>query len=263
MRNLMLRLFTLIAALTVAFAAFSPVATAEAAPRLVAEKQEVLLHPGETAGVVVTLKNPGSVTFSATDKTSSSNEKVLPLSNVTLSYSGENEATLWFYADTQQGRSTYKAEFELSNGRKYTLTFAVSVYENYAPVLRWNNLQFSDAGYPQLKLAMEDDFGLSNVCFVRNWTDEAGAAQREIYDIISLYGQTDAIIFRTLDKPGEYSIQVNDGTKKRLNTKTLITVLDTDGNGVIDTYFTDDPTITTALNIADGLSPAQTTNSGV
>ena len=171
------------------------------------------------------------------------------------------------------GSTGPEVDFEGTHKTKtFKIKATVYVADNFAPRLQWKNVQLNEeTGYPQLKIRMTDDFGLSNVCFVRKWTDENGAEQSEIYDIISLYDQTDATIFRTLDKPGEYSLQINDtgleydgteGAVLRNDTKVLITLVDTDSNGVADAYFTDDPGALTALDVEGGVTPAQTTVGG-
>lgn len=134
---------------------------------------------------------------------------------------------------------------------------------NEVPEMQWYNIQYNEENnYPQLKVSMTDDIGLSNICYIRKWTDENGTEQSEIYDIISLYGKQEAVVFRTLDKVGAYSIQINDigkeysGKTRRYDSKTLITLVDMDGNGVPDAYYLEDKVLhMVELDVDGALDP--------
>ncbi len=162
---------------------------------------------------------------------------------------------------TKEGYTTVKIPFVLTDGKKYEVKLTMRNYKNYAAKMDWHHILINkETNLPMIKLAMSDDFGLTNVCFVREWKDENGVDCREIYDIYSLDKKLDAVRFRTLDKVGAYSVQVNDGTKKRFNSKVLVHVLDTDKNGVVDTYYIDDPQETFPINIENAFSASESTN---
>ena len=148
-----------------------------------------------------------------------------------------------------------------------TITVNIVPY-NAVPEMKWYNIQYNEENnYPQLKVSMTDDMGLSNICYVRKWTDENGEEQHEIYDIISLHGKQEAVVFRTLDKVGAYSIQINDigkdycGKTQRYDSKTLITLVDMDGNGVPDAYYLEDkPLHMVELDVEGALDPVTEDN---
>ena len=241
-------------------AAMPALANASVAPTVTVSASEIAIRAGETGSFIFTLQNPGdhfinTVTNSWTDP----NDVMTSLSTPPADTTKVLKLTIADDAQAQQipGNVT----IILDNGATFNFTLQVIVRPPYAlPQLKWHRVELNpENGYPQLKLSMTDDAGLMNVCFIRSWTDENGASQEEIYDIISLYDQTAAVVFRTLDKPGEYSVQINDNDSptNRRNTKVLITLVDTDQNGVADAYYTDDIANQTALDVDGGLSPVQ------
>ena len=241
-------------------AAMPALANASVAPTVTVSASEIAIRAGETGSFIFTLQNPGdhfinTVTNSWTDP----NDVMTSLSTPPADTTKVLKLTIADDAQAQQipGNVT----IILDNGATFNFTLQVIVRPPYAlPQLKWHRVELNpENGYPQLKLSMTDDAGLMNVCFIRSWTDENGASQEEIYDIISLYDQTAAVVFRTLDKPGEYSVQINDNDSptNRRNTKVLITLVDTDQNGVADAYYTDDIANQTTLDVDGGLSPVQ------
>ncbi len=65
--------------------------------------------------------------------------------------------------------------------------------------------------------------------------DENGQEQTELYSSLNVSGETVATRYRTLSKPGIYSVAVVDADLVRTSFGTLVLVEDVDGNGVIDT----------------------------
>ena len=256
-------------------AAVSVPAMAASSPVLNQSVTTLYLHPSDTGYVQFTVKNldyPYDLVLSAVKNAAG----VV----VSTGYTWDKIHSLISFEVPSNKTTVYKCYFDLActegaspegggihNTLNFVKTVTIKVADNFVPRIRWSRILINEAnGYPQLKLSMTDDWGLMDICFVRNWTDENGAAQREIYDIISLYDQMTAVVFRTLDKPGEYSVQINDnyaqlvaGAKTgRFNSKTLITLVDTDKNGVADAYFTDDPAALTALDVEGGITPVAT-----
>ncbi len=256
-------------------AAVSVPAMAASSPVLNQSVTTLYLHPSDIGYVQFTIKN-----------VSHSHDLILSAVKnaagvvVSTGYTWDKTNSLISFNAPSNQTTVYKCYFDLAyianetpegggtpNTLNFVKTVTIKVADNFVPRIRWSRILINEAnGYPQLKLSMTDDWGLMDICFVRNWTDENGAAQREIYDIISLYDQMTAVVFRTLDKPGEYSVQINDnyaqlvaGAKTgRFNSKTLITLVDTDKNGVADAYFTDDPAALTALDVEGGITPVAT-----
>ena len=238
-----------------------------AAPSMKMSASTLYLHPGENGFVSIPVKGAGSHDkdefWIQMTKNESSNVNIAYLNN----WSEENmkleieavapgKATIAlgftvFYAPKYDEKGVF---VEYTKEKSFSFKLKVVAEYNFAPKLVWSQVEMnSESGFPQLKIRMTDDYGLMTVCFVRSWASEGGAPQKEIYDIISLYDDTDRIVFRTLDKPGEYSLQINDnyaqevagGKTARTNTKVLIVLVDTDGDGVADAYYTDDPAVLT------------------
>lgn len=221
-------------------------------PRLTAEPGVLYLHPGETGTVKLALKN-GQTGAAPTLK---SDDGAIAR-GAGVSGSGRSW-TLSIKAGEDSGMFTHvTASLVLDDGKKLSRTLNVHVADNFAPRIKWYHiLTDSSSGYPQLKLSMTDDFGLEDVCIVRRWTDEAGDELTEIYDVLSLSG-TEAVRFRTLSKPGAYSVQINDnGTPAaRFNSDILLTLTDVDHNGVSDAYYTDDENVLVMLNVNNETLP--------
>lgn len=192
----------------------------------------VNLHPGEDLLRRLQLKNAGDVAIADVKDI-----KTTGKDNVGYSVSFSKESVeLSLKTNDVPGQSVTSMNVLLSNGATKAVKVTVNNQWNYAPKIRWYHVMPHDSGYPMIKLSMSDDYGMTNVCFVRTWT-ENGVEQKEIYDIVSLGEQTTAVCFHTLKEIGTYSVQINDGTEKRFNSKALAVVLDTDGDGYADSYY--------------------------
>lgn len=224
---------------------------AEEKPRLAADPGVLYLHPGETGTVKLTLKNAQS---SAAPKLESEDDEIAQGAGVTALDKGWS---LTIRAGSKRGGTHVTAKLVLSSGKTVSRVLSVFVAGNFAPKLKWYHVLINkDNGYPQLKLSMTDDFGLKDVCFVREWTDDDGDILTETYSIVTL-ADTEAVCFRTLAHPGRYSVQINDNASPaaRYNSETLVTLVDVDHNGVADAYYTDDENVLTLLNVDNKTLP--------
>lgn len=221
-------------------------------PRLTADPGVLYLHPGETGTVKLTLKN-GQADAAPTLKS----DDTAVAQGAGVSGSG-NSWTLSIAAGTKADALAHvTASLTTKDGKKLSRVLNIHVAANFAPRAKWYHILTDQAsGYPQLKLAMTDDFGLKNVCFVRQWTDDAGDELTEIYDIITLSGK-EAVCFRTLSLPGAYSVQINDNhtPAARYHSDILLTLVDIDHNGVADAYYTHDENVLVMLDVNNETLP--------
>ncbi len=127
------------------------------------------------------------------------------------------------------------------------------------PEIKWHRVLINKKnGFPLLKFSLKDDEGLKNICFVREFVDDFGYTIVDMYDILSLANKKEKVCYRTLQKEGAYHVQINDIDEEihRLDTEVLITLLDTDGDGVVDCYYTTDENKTTLLDVDEEALPA-------
>ena len=117
----------------------------------------------------------------------------------------------------------------------------------------WSRVRLNEEGLPQLWLRASDNNGLMSMLFYRSFTDQNNQLQTELYDRYPLSGDSPAVRFRTLSKPGAYAVVVLNRKGDYVNFGILATVEDVDGNGVIDTV-TDAEQTVTLLNLPGAFS---------
>ena len=101
--------------------------------------------------------------------------------------------------------------------------------------ITWCRIRTNEEGYPQLWLAAQDEVGLVSLIYYRDYVDENNTLQRELYTRYPLEGKSPVVRFRTLDKPGSYTVVALNSEGESRSFGILATVEDVDGNGIIDT----------------------------
>ena len=107
--------------------------------------------------------------------------------------------------------------------------------EDHGPSVTWTRIRFDENGYPQLWLEVRHEKNMANLLFYREYVDENNELQSELYSNYNLNGLNDAVRYRTLNKPGTYTVVVVDKDLDKTNYGTVATLEDIDGNGIVDT----------------------------
>lgn len=197
------------------------------------------LHPLESQTVTISIKNADGAVFEsvpAAGDIKCTKAGIADMPSFDASGVGTKEMKMTIPVTAKHGQTVMTITFTLSSGKRYTAKVTVNVRDNYAPAIRWYHVMIDEkTGYPMIKLSMWDDVALTNVCFIREWTED-GILRSETYDIVNLGEQQTAVCYHTMRKPGAYYVQINDGTKLRFDSKALATAYDADGDGAVDSY---------------------------
>lgn len=206
---------------------------------LSASASTLKLHPSDSQTITVSIKNANGAVFQSVPAASDvkvTKAGIAEAPTFDAAGVGTKEMRVTIPASAKRGQTVMTITFSLSNGKRYTVKLTINVRDNFAPAIRWHRVMIDEkTGYPMIKLSMWDDVALTNVCFIREWT-ENGITQTETYDIVNLGEQQIAVCYHTMRKPGTYYVQINDGTKLRFDSKAIATALDADGDGAVDSY---------------------------
>ncbi len=175
-------------------------------------------------------------------------EKTADLETQVTALEAENES-LRFEADDLRGVAVLEAQLPLETpDPNYSKSEDATLSQ-----ITWARFRMNEKGYPQLWLSVMNEDGLMALLFYRDFADEENNPQEELYDRYTLDGDTLVVRYRTLSKPGSYTVVALDSNGEYRNFGVLAKVEDVDGNGIIDTL-TDAEQNITLLEIENAFS---------